>query len=89
MEMDSAELHPSAEAQRTRHIAGIAAWASARPRYQLRIGDSSIPFDALTDEAIAELRSRIATDVAWERRNNRQNRALYAALGAVELVAAE
>lgn len=52
---------------RARRIAGLAPWASARPQYRLKLGSSPIPFDCLTDEALADLRDRIATDVRRER----------------------
>lgn len=52
---------------RARHIAQLAPWASARPQYRLRLGATPIPFDALTDEALADLRDRIARDVRSER----------------------
>ena len=56
---------------RIRRIAGLAPWASARPQYRLRIGPVPIPFDALTDEALVDLRARIARDVRSERRRRR------------------
>ena len=52
---------------RARHIAQLAPWASARPQYRLKLGATPIPFEALTDEALAELRDRIAIDVRRER----------------------
>ncbi len=39
-----------------RHLAGLAPWASARPQYRLKLGATPIPFDALTDEALADMR---------------------------------
>ena len=53
--------------RRARHLAGLAPWASARPQYRLRLGGAVLPFSCLTDEALAELRSRIAEDVRRER----------------------
>ncbi len=56
---------------RARHLAGLAPWASARPQYRLKLGATPIPFDALTDEALADLRSRIAGDIRRERARRR------------------
>ena len=53
--------------RRARHIAGLGPWADARPHYRLRLGLTVLPFDALTDEVLAELRSRIARDIRSER----------------------
>ena len=53
--------------RRARLLAGLAPWASARPQYRLKLGATPIPFDALTDEALSELRDRIASDVRGER----------------------
>ncbi len=53
---------------RARHVAGLAPWASARPVYRLRLGAAILPFDVLTDAALAALRSRIADDIRRERR---------------------
>ena len=55
---------------RDRRIAGLAPWVSARPRYQLKLGPTAIPFDVLTDEALAALRARIARDMRSERRRH-------------------
>ncbi len=52
---------------RARRIAGLAPWASARPCYCLKLGGAVLPFDALTDDALADLRTRIARDVRRER----------------------
>ena len=54
-------------ALRARLVAGLEPWASARPCYRLKLGSAPIPFDVLSDEAVADLRSRIATDVRRER----------------------
>ncbi len=56
---------------RDRHLAGLAPWASARPQYRLKLGATPIPFDALTDEALADIRTRIARDVRGERARRR------------------
>ena len=53
--------------RRDRLIAGLELWASARPTYRLRLGPAVLPFEALTDQALADLRSRIARDVRSER----------------------
>ena len=53
--------------RRARHLAGLAPWASARPQYRLRLGAAVLPFDVLTDAALADLRARIAGDVRRER----------------------
>ncbi|RYC29668.1 hypothetical protein D3273_22930 [Lichenibacterium minor] len=54
-------------AQRARLVAGLEPWASARPQYRLKLRSSPIPFDVLSDEALRELRGRIAHDVRRER----------------------
>ena len=54
-------------AQCVRLVAGLEPWASARPQYRLKLGSSPIPFDVLSDEALRELRGRIAHDVRRER----------------------
>ena len=56
--------------RRDRHLAGLAPWASARPQYRLRLGGALLSFDVLTDAALADLRSRIASDVRRERRRH-------------------
>ncbi len=56
-------------ALRARLVAGLEPWASARPQYRLRLGPAVLPFDCLTDEALSDLRSRIAGDVRRERRH--------------------
>ena len=61
--------------RRTRLIAGLKPWADARPHYRLRLGHAVLPFEALTDDALAELRSRIARDVRSERRRHPFRRA--------------
>ncbi len=53
--------------RRARLIAGLVPWADARPCYSLRLGSAVLPFEVLTDEALADLRSRIARDVRSER----------------------
>ncbi len=53
--------------RRGRHLAGLAPWASARPAYRLKLGGVLLPFDVLTDAALADLRARIAEDVRRER----------------------
>lgn len=53
--------------RRARLLAGLAPWADARPQYRLKLGPLLISFDALTDDALAALRSRIADDVRRER----------------------
>ena len=55
---------------RARLIAGLGPWAEARPQYRLRLGPAVLPFDVLTDEALTELRSRIARDVRSERQRH-------------------
>ena len=55
-------------ALRARLVAGLEPWASARPQYRLKLGSASIPFSVLSDEALSDLRSRIAGDVRRERR---------------------
>ena len=57
-------------ARRARLIAGLEPWAQARPQYRLRLGPAVLPFEVLTDEALAELRSRIASDVRSERQSH-------------------
>ncbi len=52
---------------RARRIAGLAPWASACPCYCLKLGGAVLPFDVLTDDALADLRTRIARDVRRER----------------------
>ena len=53
---------------RARRIAGLAPWADARPQYRLKLGPAVLPFDVLSDEALSDLRSRIAGDIRRERR---------------------
>ncbi|WP_237482686.1 hypothetical protein [Lichenibacterium dinghuense] len=57
--------------RRARHIAQLAPWASARPCYALRLGGALLPFSVLTDDALADLRDRIAGDVRGERARRR------------------
>lgn len=57
--------------RRARHIAQLAPWASARPQYRLRLGPAALPFDVLTDDALSDLRTRIAGDVRGERARRR------------------
>ncbi len=52
---------------RARHIAGLEPWASARACYYLKLGGAVLPFDVLTDDALFDLRTRIARDVRRER----------------------
>ncbi len=54
-------------AHRARLIAGLAPWAECRPQYRLRLGSAVLTFEALSDEALANLRTRIARDVRAER----------------------
>ena len=61
--------------RRDRLIAGLAPWADARPQYRLRLGPTAIGFDILSDEALAELRTRIARDVRSERQRHPSRRA--------------
>ncbi len=61
--------------RRARLIAGLSPWADARPQYRLRLGPAALPFEALTDDALAELRSRIARDVRSERQRHPSRRA--------------
>ena len=57
-------------ARRARLIAGLEPWADARPQYRLKLGPSVLPFEVLTDEALAELRSRVARDIRSERQRH-------------------
>ncbi len=61
--------------RRARLIAGLVPWADARPHYRLRLGPAVLPFEALTDDALADLRTRIARDVRSERRRHPSRRA--------------
>ena len=61
--------------RRSRLIAGLRPWALARPQYRLKIGPAPIPFDVLTDEALVDLRTRIAREVRLERRRQEERRA--------------
>ena len=61
--------------RRGRLIAGLELWASARPTYRLKLGTAPISFDILSDEALAELRTRIARDVRSERQRHPSRRA--------------
>ena len=56
--------------RRARLIAGLAPWADARPQYRLRLGPAVLHFEVLTDEALADLRTRIARDIRSERRRH-------------------
>ena len=56
--------------RRARLIAGLELWASARSTYRLKLGPAVLSFDALSDEAVAELRSRIARDIRTERQRH-------------------
>lgn len=57
--------------RRARHLAGLAPWADARPCYRLKLGPAALPFDVLTDDALGDLRTRIARDIRRERRFRR------------------
>ena len=61
--------------RRARLIAGLGPWAEARPQYKLRLGPAVLSFEALTDEALADLRTRIARAVRSERRRHPSRRA--------------
>lgn len=61
--------------RRNRHIAGLVSWADARPQYRLRLGPTAISFDVLSNQALAELRCRIARDVRSERQRHPSRRA--------------
>ena len=61
--------------RRARLIAGLGPWADARPAYRLRLGPAVLPFEVLTDEALAELRTRIARDVRSERQRHTSRQA--------------
>ncbi len=62
--------------RRARLIAGLEPWADARPQYRLRLGSAAIlPSRSLTDDALAELRTRIARDVRAERQRHPSRRA--------------
>ena len=56
--------------RRARLIAGLEPWADARPQYRLKLGPAVLRFEVLTDEAVAELRCRIARDVRSERQRH-------------------
>ncbi len=62
-------------AHRARLVAGLAPWAECRPQYRLRLGSAVLTFDVLTDEALADLRARIAQDVRAERQRRLSRRA--------------
>ena len=62
-------------ASRARLAAGLAPWPDARPQYRLRLGSAVLTFDVLTDEALADLRARIARDVRAERQRHLSRRA--------------
>ena len=61
--------------RRARLIAGLVPWADARPQYRLKLGPAVLPFEALTDDALAALRTRIARDVRSERQRHPSRRA--------------
>ncbi|RYB01426.1 hypothetical protein [Lichenibacterium ramalinae] len=65
--------------RRARHIAGLAMWAADRPSYRLKLGSLVVPFDLLTDDALADLRTRLARDLRQERRRIEANRPFYVA----------
>jgi len=62
-------------ARRARFVAGLTPWAECRPQYRLRLGSAVLTFDVLTDEALADLRARIAQDVRAERQRRLSRRA--------------
>ena len=65
--------------RRARHVAGLAMWAADRPSYRLKLGSLVISFDVLTDDALADLRTRLARDLRQERRRIEANRPFYVA----------
>ena len=65
--------------RRARHVAGLAMWAADRPSYRLKVGALVVPFDMLTDDALADLRTRLARDLQQERRRVEANRPFYVA----------
>ena len=65
--------------RRARHVAGLAMWAVDRPSYRLKLGALVVPFDMLTDDALADLRARLARDLRRERRRIEANRPFYVA----------
>jgi len=62
-------------ARHARLVAGLARWTDARPQYHLKLGSAVLTFDVLTDEALADLRTRIARDVRAERQCHLSRRA--------------
>lgn len=58
--------------RRARLIAGLAPWATARPQYRIRLGGTLLPFEVLSDEALADLRSLVARDARRERQEGRR-----------------
>lgn len=65
--------------RRERLLAFIKPWADCRPAYRLRLGDVGIRHCWLTDEALEMIAGRICRDFWFERKINRQNRAISAA----------
>ena len=65
--------------RRARHVAGLAMWAADRPSYRLKLGALVVPFDILTDDALTDLRTRLARDLRQERRRVEANRPFYVA----------
>ncbi len=65
--------------RRARHVAGLAMWAADRPSYRLKLGSLVVPFDMLTDDALTDLRTRLARDLRQERRRVEANRPFYVA----------
>ena len=65
--------------RRARHVAGLAMWAADRPSYRLKLGALVVPFDMLTDDALTDLRTRLARDLRQERRRVEANRPFYVA----------
>lgn len=63
-----------------------------RRQYVVTIGDCRVKRDALTDDMLEQLAERVRLDFWFERKINRQNRAIYASrrpAPALTLVAAE
>ena len=53
--------------------------AADRPSYRLKLGTFVVPFDMLTDDALADLRTQLARDLRRERRRVEANRPFYVA----------
>ena len=65
--------------RRARHVTGLAMWAADRPSYRLKLGSLVVPFDMLTDDALTDLRTRLARDLRQERRRIEAHRPFYVA----------